>query len=141
MKPDDLEALALHSALYDEPEPVLAAIDDGTFSAALFVDPIGRATAEAIIDVVLAGSVPEPHVVAVELECTGLGRAAARDAVLLVGTFQAAGCRCGGLGHYLFKLAEERDRRDLELQLLAMAETLHKPGGPARVAELLGAAR
>lgn len=139
LRPDHLESLALHAALWGPPEDTFDAIDAGTLTADLFDDPIAKATALAILDVVAAGNVHEPAVVAEYLVFTGMDTPTAREAVLLAGTFEAAGFVTGGLAHYLHALAEDRDRRDLERRLVGLATKLHKPGGPARVAALLGA--
>ncbi|CAN5618880.1 hypothetical protein BH10ACT1_BH10ACT1_19890 [soil metagenome] len=50
-----------------------------------------------------------------------------------------AGGSVHGLGIYLAEIAEAAQRERLRLELVRLADALDRPGGPARVAEMIGA--
>ncbi len=130
--------LALHAALWGEPDDVLDAIDRGTWRLQHFTDPTERTTATAILDLVLAGEVPEVAAVHAALVAKGIDQPTAAAMVTLSGAFEAAGCLRGGLHHFLHILAEDQTRAVVMARLVALADAVDRPGGPERVAVALG---
>lgn len=121
------EALVIHSALWGDPDELLDAIDADLWRLDLFRDHL--LTAGTILAVVTSGRVPWPEVVAAELVAAGTDPIDAMAAVDPPGAFEAAGCRCGGLAHWLARLTAERRREAVEAAVLAAANVLHLPDG------------
>ncbi len=141
MRPDHPEALALHSAIWGDLDATREAVQAGDLTAELFAYWRTKVTAEAVVALVGAGQPPAPEAVFDYLHQTlGLRRDDAGEAVLLVGTFAAAGCRLGGLAYYLDLLTEERARRAVGKHLAGLANAMYSPGGAKRVAAKLGVA-
>ncbi|CAN5765194.1 hypothetical protein BH23ACT2_BH23ACT2_20820 [soil metagenome] len=131
------EDLAVHAAVWG-PRPELAdAIENRHLSADLFVDPIRGATVEAVLGLVADSHQVDAPAVCRRLMDGGTPEYDAVQAVVLPGVFEAAGCRTGGLGHYVHRLHEAAERRRIMDQLVTMANTLEHPGDPARVAARL----
>lgn len=115
---------------------VLAALEAGHFT-----DPWCAAVAAAVVEVVSTVDASEPGalMLAVHRHLVANGTHRERDFHLLVladvepGTLNA-------VPMLLHRLAEAAERRKVLARLVALADTLERPGGPARVAEVLGVA-
>lgn len=136
-----LSGIAMHTAVWGDPEALLDAIDAGAWLPGHF-DPEHRQAAQLMLDMTLAGEPPwPPEVVAERLHATGMPRGEVLATIDPPGAFEAAGCRLDGLPHHLHRLAEDHERQHLTRQLLSLASALEVPGGPSRVrAALQGAA-
>lgn len=132
------EAAVVHAALWGDLEATIDAYEAGLLHAAPLTDPGHRAVVAAIAEVIDAGHAPFPERVIDRLVANGAEQADAVDAVVMTGVFEALGCRCGDLCAALAELNTTRERDRLEQRLLALAITLHRPGGVARVAHELG---
>ena len=132
-RPVNHEALAVHAALWGDPDALLDAFDDGTWSPDLFTDEGHRRTAETIATMVAEGIVPWPENVARRLVADGLSAAEAWDAIDPPGAFAANGYRLDGLGYWLHRLAEDAERERLRAELVRLGHVLEVPGGPERV--------
>lgn len=114
----------------------LAAVDAGHFT-----DPWCAAVAAAAVEVVPTVDITQPGalMLAVHRSLVTKGTHRDRDFWQLVMADVEPG-RLNALPLLLHKLAEAAERRRVMARLVALADTLERPGGPARVAELLGVA-
>ncbi len=137
----DPEAAVVHAAVWGDLDATVDAYEGGLLTPASFTDPIHDAVVAAIVAVLDQGQAPFPErVIRHLIDVGGWSQAHAVDAVVMPGTFVALGCRCGDLGEALAALNAHRERGRLEQRLIALADALHRPGGVARVAHVLGEA-
>lgn len=128
----------LVDALVIDPDGAIDAADAGTLSELHLDDPACAAVVAAVVALVAEGRAPLPERLVRHLVAAGWPRPEAVDAVLVPGAFAARGCTVQSVGEALAALAAERERLHLERRLIALADTLHRPGGLARVAAVLG---
>lgn len=132
------ERVALHTALWGDLEATLDAWEAGQLHPDRFQNPTHRSVLAAMSAVIESGQAPDPwRVIRHLIDVDGWPQARAVDAVNLPGAFEAAGWRLDGLEHHLFELDRDQQRDELEQRLVALADSLHRPGGVARVAALL----
>lgn len=132
------EHIAIHTALWGDLEVTIDEWEAGHLDPARFCDPSHRAVLGALSALIEAGQAPYPwRVIRHLIDVDGWAQADAVDAVNLPGAFEAAGCHLDGLAHHLFELDRDQQRDELEQRLVALADSLHRPGGVARVAALL----
>lgn len=128
---DAVNALMFGTQAGDMVREVRSALDAGHFA-----DPWCAAVAAAVVGEVDT-SEPGALMLAVHHRLVATGTHRERDfwqlclADVKPGTLNA-------LPMLLHKLAEAAERRRLLDRLVALADTLERPGGPARVAEVLG---
>jgi hypothetical protein len=132
-----IEDLACHSLVWGPAAELAAILENGGLRADLFVDPVRKLTVEAVLDLTADSHQVDPPATCRRLMAGGTPEYEAVQAVVLPGVFEAAGCRVGGLSHWLHRLHEAAERRQVMDQLVTMANTLEHPGGPARVAAQL----
>lgn len=129
----------LVDALVIDPDGAIDAADDGTLAELDLADPGCAAVVAAVVALVGAGRAPLAEPIVRHLTADGWRRPDAIDAVLVPGAFAARGCRVWTVAEAVANLNAERQRQQLERRLVALADTLHRPGGLARVAHALGA--
>ena len=127
----------LVDALVADPDGAIDAAEDGTLAALELADAGCAAVVAAVVALVDAGRAPLPEPIVRQLTAAGWARPDAVDAVLVPGAFAARGCVVQTVGEALAALVAEDQRRQLERRLVALADTLHRPGGIARVAAVL----
>lgn len=133
-----LELAAAHDLGGSCPEPILDAYETGEIVPEHFTVPAFRLLAETVVEMIGEGEPPLPELIHARLIAAGHAREHAADVVLVPAGFEAAGCRLDGLRFHLGRLAEQVERERLERRLVALHDTLGRPGGPARVATALG---
>ncbi|CAN5904000.1 hypothetical protein BH23ACT2_BH23ACT2_28350 [soil metagenome] len=120
------------------PELVRDAIGVGCWRPELWLDTYCRATAQAILTLEMAGTVPTMATVYTHLLEGGMADMAARDAVLLLGAGESIDHRYGMLAYWLGELIDMEARALLRRRIVALADQLDRPGGIRRVATALG---
>jgi len=128
----------LVDALVADPDGAIDLAEAGTLARLHLEDSRCAAVVAMVGELVGEGHAPFPEVIVGRLVAIGLTQATAVDAVLVPGAFEARGCRVWSVAEALANLYAERQRRHLERRLVSLADTLHRPGGIARVAEALG---
>lgn len=135
----DLELATLNAAFWGG--EVHLFLDE--LAVAEFVDPWCRDARDVLVrlqrdaeqDIVAGGKV-DPFDVAAELKQMGWLPILSRSVVLA----EVAPGTLHALGSLLTQMAEVAERRRVLARLVALADTLERPGGAARVAEVLGVA-
>lgn len=125
----DDQTAALHAALWRDPEGAIDAYEAGALDPDRW-HPEHRPLVAAIAAVIESGRVAEPERVLDALMAAGKDRRDAWELVLMPGVFEALDCRSGTVSEHLTR---ERVRR----RLVALADALDSPTGPARVAAVL----
>lgn len=131
------ELAAIEVLVWGDPEATIDAYEAGTIRPEHFADPDRRTVAEVVVELIDAGVPPSPVGVHDRLLALGWSQEAATAAVLNRGGFEAANHRLDALDCRLAVLADEHDRHRLRVKLSALADTLDRPGGVERVAEVL----
>lgn len=132
-----IEDLAAHAAIWGPAAELTDVLENGQLHADLFVDPVRKLTVEAVLGLAADGHQVDAPAVCRRLMAAGVAEYEAVQAVVLPGVFEAAGRRTGGLAHYLHRLHEAAERRQVMDRLVALAAAVDTPGGPARVAARL----
>lgn len=123
----DAELAAVNACLWGPTDQLAGLL--GELDSGLFVDPWCREVVELVHQGATTVDMPDA------LRARGWVGPCAPSVVLADVT--AAGGRLDALAFYLGRLREGQERRRVLAQLVALADTLERPGGPARVAEVL----
>lgn len=121
MRDDEIERAILTCLLWG-PEAQSEALAH-TIDVAAFADPVTRS--------LVAVAVEDPTVAAMWTHAKAAG-IPPEDLTKRVTAWLPPRQR-DGLGYYVDKLHEARDRREVRAELVRLADTLERPGGPDRV--------
>lgn len=134
------ELAAAHDLAGWNPDAVIDAYEHDEIVPAHFTNRAFRMLAEMVIAMITNAVPPTPALIRDHLVADGWLPRDAAELVLVPGGFEAAGYRLDGVRYHLHQLAEHVERERLERRLVALHDSLSRPGGPARVAAVIGGA-